>query len=73
MLRLAVTIPAAFALAIVATGPAYAYLDPGTGTFILQILAAGVVGGLFYIRRIVETIKGFFIKQDSKPDSSPSE
>lgn len=27
-------------------GPAYAYLDPGTGSMMLQALMAGVVGGL---------------------------
>ena len=59
-------------LIVWATGPAYAYLDPGTGTFILQIMAAGVVGGLFYIRRIGKVIKGFFIKDDSKPEASDS-
>ncbi len=58
-------------LPIWATGTAHAYLDPGTGTFILQILAAGLVGGLFYIRRIGKAIKGFFIKEDSKPDAPP--
>ena len=73
MLHLAVAVPAAVALVIAATGPAHAYLDPGTGTFILQILAAALVGGLFYIRRVGQAIKGFFIKPDSKPGSSPSE
>jgi hypothetical protein len=29
---------------------AYAYLDPGTGTFALQGLVAGIAGGLMAIR-----------------------
>ena len=28
------------------TAPAFAYLDPGTGTMILQALAAGVAGAI---------------------------
>ena len=65
-------------LALATTGPAHAYLDPGTGTFILQILAAGAVGALFYVRRIGAAIKGFFgggdtteaadAKKDDKPE-----
>src|SRR3546814_4628731 len=35
---------------IVATGPAYAYLDPGTGSILLQGLIAGVAGGLVAAR-----------------------
>ena len=40
------------------TSPAYAYLDPGTGSIILQVLLGGVAGlalaGRFYWRRFLE-------------------
>jgi hypothetical protein len=42
--------------------PAHAYVDPGSGTFILQLLAAMAFGTLFYIRQIVTQIKAFFSK-----------
>jgi len=29
---------------------AYAYLDPGTGSFIFQILVGAIVGGIFYFK-----------------------
>ena len=37
-----------------------AYLDPGSGSFILQILIASLVGALFIVRTYWTRIKGFF-------------
>ena len=37
-----------------------AYLDPGSGSFILQILIASLVGALFIVRVYWSKIKGFF-------------
>lgn len=38
----------------------FAYLDPGTGSIILQVLVAGIIGlGVFW-RRIMNGIKRFF-------------
>ncbi len=34
------------------TAPAYAYIDPGAGSFIIQMLAAVFFGALFYLRRV---------------------
>lgn len=42
--------------------PAFAYLDPGTGSYILQILIAAVVGALFVIKPFFLKIKTFFRK-----------
>ena len=42
--------------------PAYAYLDPGTGSMLLQILAAGALAVGVGWRRIVKIIKGKFSK-----------
>jgi hypothetical protein len=39
---------------------AYAYLDPGTGTFALQGLIAGVAGGLVAVRAYWRQIGGMF-------------
>ena len=44
------------------TKPAHAYLDPGTGSFIFQILIAGLVGGLYMIKTFWKNILGFFKK-----------
>lgn len=52
---------AAFLLWIATTAPAYAYLDPGTGSIILQSLigaaAAGLIVGRGYWYRIVAWVK----------------
>lgn len=45
---------------------AYAYLDPGSGSFIFQMLIAAIVGGLFVIKLYFNKIKAFFKKVFSK-------
>lgn len=51
---------AATASLLVAAPDALAYLDPGTGSIILQGLIAAVVAGLFYVRSAWARIKSFF-------------
>jgi hypothetical protein len=36
----------------------FAYLDPGTGSLILQMWLAGLLGGLFCMRAFWQQIKG---------------
>lgn len=36
---------------------AEAYLDPGTGSYLLQILVAGLLSGLFLLKPLVTRIK----------------
>ena len=45
---------------VVSTQSTYAYLDPGTGSFILQVVAAGALGGLFAIKTFWGNITTFF-------------
>ena len=37
-----------------------AYLDPGSASFLFQLLIAGVVGGLFLLRMSWGKVKAFF-------------
>ena len=50
-----------------------AYLDPGTGSFIFQMLIAGFVGGLFALKLFWAKIKIFitalFSKRKKEDDS----
>jgi len=49
---------------------AHAYLDPGTGSFILQMVIAGVLGALLYIKLAWASVKAFFsrlFRRGSKP------
>jgi len=40
---------------------AYAYLDPGTGSYIFQLLIAGLLGGLLAVKIFWASIKKFFL------------
>lgn len=37
-----------------------AYLDPGTGSFLLQVLAGGMFAGLLIVKRSWHQLKGLF-------------
>ena len=39
-----------------ATPLIFAYIDPGTGSILLQYLIAGLIGGAFYFRRFIAKI-----------------
>jgi hypothetical protein len=53
----------------------HAYLDPGSGSYIIQILLATLLGGLFlvkvYWQKIVAFVQGIFSKkQDQDHDET---
>jgi len=51
-----------------------AYLDPGSGSFILQLLVAGILGGLVALRMYWNKIKARFArKPDDAPEDKPGE
>lgn len=53
---------------------AHAYLDPGSGSFLLQLLIAGLVGAAFIIKGFWGKIKAFFRRGDeSKADDDTPE
>ncbi len=56
-------------------GHPLAYLDPGTGSYLLQLLVAGLLGGLFLLKtywgRITTFAKGIFSK--SNDEDAPGE
>jgi hypothetical protein len=45
---------------------AYGYLDPGTGSYILQLLIGGLLGGLFAVGLFWKRVLAF-LKRVSKP------
>ena len=47
---------------------AYAYLDPGTGSMILQALAAGFLAVGVFWRNILSFLKGFGKKNENRKD-----
>jgi hypothetical protein len=48
-------------LALIAPTRAHAYIDPGTGSFIIQALIAGFLGALFYFNFYSRKAKRFLI------------
>jgi hypothetical protein len=45
---------------------AFAYLDPGTGSYLHQILIAAIVGSLFLVKMWFKNIKAYLISIFSK-------
>jgi ABC-type dipeptide/oligopeptide/nickel transport system permease subunit len=50
-----------------------AYLDPGSGSFLIQLAIAAIVGMAFVIRSQWSKIKKFFGGKTSKPEEEDEE
>ena len=50
------------------TSPAYAYLDPGTGSLLLQGLIAGLAAIISFLSIYWQKVKAFFVKQEPDID-----
>jgi hypothetical protein len=61
-----------FALMIVISAPAYAYIDPGTGLLVLQGLFAVVGAALTFMRKPWVMIASFInLKKKKKENAGP--
>jgi hypothetical protein len=47
------------------------YIDPGSGSYLVQVIIAAVLGGLFYFKNLWLKIKSLFIK--SKKETPPGD
>jgi hypothetical protein len=47
----------------------FAYLDPGTGSYLLQMALAGMLGAGYAVRRFWSQIKGLFVRGDGRADA----
>jgi len=52
---------------------AYAYLDPGTGSMLLQMLIGGVIAAMFTIKMYWYQLKSFIKRKLGKEDTQLSE
>jgi hypothetical protein len=50
------------------TSPAYAYLDPGTGSILLTGLIAGLAAIISFLSIYWQKVKSFFIKKEPGTD-----
>lgn len=61
-----------FFLFVLSPQPAFAYFDPGTGSYVIQIIAATFFAGLFVLKigwkQIKDFLSGLF-KRDGKKTS----
>ncbi len=51
--------------------PELMYIDPGSGSYLIQLIAAAALGIAFFFRNIRNYIRTFFTrskKQDNQPD-----
>jgi hypothetical protein len=42
------------------------YVDPGSGSYLIQVIIAAIVGALFYFKNIWWKVKAFFWKPKNK-------
>jgi hypothetical protein len=64
---------AAVVLIVGAVEPAYAYLDPGTGSILLQAVLATVAGALVSLKLYGQKIRIFFKRMFARtPASAPA-
>jgi hypothetical protein len=59
------TLAAAVTLALGTAAPAAAYIDPGTGSMLLQMFAAGVAGAIFYFRELRIKVLSLFSRREA--------
>ncbi len=48
------------------------YIDPGSGSYLIQVIIAAVLGALFYFKNLWFRIRSFFIK-NKKDDPSTND
>ena len=49
------------------------YLDPGSGSYLIQVIIAGALAVLFYFKNTWNWIKSFFIKIPPKNEEEKNE
>ena len=52
------------------TSPAYAYLDPGTGSMLLQGLIGGIAAAIAFLSIYWQKVKAFFGKEEADTDTA---
>jgi hypothetical protein len=52
------------------TSPAYAYLDPGTGSMLVQGLIGGVAVVMSFLSLYWQKVKAFFRKEEEAADTA---
>jgi hypothetical protein len=40
----------------------FLYIDPGSGSYLVQVIIAAILGGLFYFKNLWLKVKSFFVR-----------
>lgn len=51
---------------LISSKEADAYLDPGTGSYIFQVVIAGILSALFFLRQVWSRFRSFFKKNEKR-------
>jgi hypothetical protein len=62
---------AVVAVLALAAAPAQAYLDPGTGSYVFQMVAAALVSVGFLARAYWHRLRGLFTRRGPSPPPGP--
>lgn len=74
MKRISIQITAFILFVFFTVAPkADAYLDPGTGSYLVQIMTAAFFGGAFFIATCWKQVKQFFVSMFSRKGNKTSE
>jgi hypothetical protein len=46
----------------------FLYIDPGSGSYLIQAIIAAVLGAGFFFKNFWVKIKSFFVKSKTKPE-----
>ncbi len=60
------------AILVLTAAPAYAYIDPGTGGMLLQLVTGGVAGLLILARLYWKRVQGLFRSDGGSSRDQPS-
>ena len=57
-------------LLVISERPAEAYIDPGTASYVFQVIAGAVLGGVFLLRtywnRVMTTVRSLVSRDDAR-------
>jgi hypothetical protein len=56
-------------MTLIASVSTLLYIDPGSGSYLVQVIIAAVLGFLFYFKNLWFRVKAFFKRDKKKPDS----
>ena len=63
----------AMVVSLAAIAPAAAYIDPGTGSMLLQVIGAGIAGAIFYFRELRIKLMSLFSRREAPAAEDNSE